>query len=382
MTDSPLRIVHVVRSPVGGIFRHIADLATAQAAAGHQVGLVFDSLTCGAFEAEKVARLEPHLELGAVRLPIARQISPSDIGALSRVRAILAPLSPDVIHAHGAKGGVFGRLVGAWLGRSKPVARFYAPHGGSLHYDRGSLEGRIYFTVERALERITDALIHVSDYERIAYLKKVGTPQCDAVVVRNGLTPPEFEPVSPAADAADFLFLGMLRDLKGPDVFLEAIRKLSTSPRPVTGIVVGDGPDETRYHDFVGSNRLGHLVTFRPPTPTRKALALGRAIVVPSRAESMPYVVLEAIAAGVPILASSVGGIPEIFGPLSGELLPPGDADRLAMEMAAVAEDPAKAAAAATDRRQHIETEFSLTAMASKIESVYRVGINRRRARD
>lgn len=378
----PLRIVHVVRSPVGGIFRHIVDLAIAQAAAGHKVGLVCDSLTGGAFEADKIARLEPHLALGAVRLPIARQIAPSDVGALSKVRSILAPLEPDVIHAHGAKGGVFGRLAGAWLGRARPVARFYAPHGGSLHYEKGSLEGRLYFAVERALERVTDALIHVSDYERRTYLAKVGAPRCDAVVIRNGLTPPEFEPVVPVPDAADFLFLGMLRDLKGPDVFLEAILRLGGSGRPVTAVVVGDGPDEAKYRAYVAERGLSDRVAFRPPTPTREALALGRAIVVPSRAESMPYVVLEAIAAGVPILATNVGGIPEIFGPMSGELLPAGDADALAAAMSRLSADPGAAAEAAMRRRAMIAEEFSLTGMAARVESVYRVGVNRRRKRD
>ena len=79
--------------------------------------------------------------------------------------------------------------------RGRTVAAFYAPHGGSLHYDTASLSGRVYFAVERALERLTDGLIHVSAYEAETYRRKVGVPRCPAHVVRNGLRPEEFEPV-------------------------------------------------------------------------------------------------------------------------------------------------------------------------------------------
>ncbi|PZQ17825.1 MAG: glycosyltransferase family 1 protein [Ancylobacter novellus] len=377
--DAPLRIVHVVRSPVGGIFRHIADLAVAQAAAGHSVGLVCDSLTGGAFEDARIASLGPHLALGSVRLPIARSVAVSDLSALARVLRILEPLAPDVVHAHGAKGGVFGRLVGAWLGRRRPVARFYAPHGGSLHFNRGSREGMLYFAIERALERATDALIHVSAYEKRVYEEKVGRPKCAAVVVRNGLGPEEFTPVEPAPDAADFLYLGMLRDLKGVDVLLAALKRLHDKGVAATAAVIGDGPDEARYRAFAAEAGIAGHVRFLPPTPAREAFALGRCVVTPSRAESMPYVVLEAIAAGLPIIATNVGGIPEIFGPDAGELVPPDDPQALAAAMERARAAPETAKAAAIERLRHIAGEFSLKEMSSRIENVYRVGIEKRR---
>lgn len=378
-TTEPLRIVHVVRSPVGGIFRHIADLATAQATAGHSVGLVCDSLTGGAFEDERIARLGASLALGVVRLPIARDVALSDLAALAKVRRALEPLEPNIIHAHGAKGGVFGRLVGAWLGRKRPVARFYAPHGGSLHYERRSREGLLYFTVEKALERTTDSLIHVSAYEKRVYEEKVGRPSCAAAVVRNGLAPAEFAPVETRADAADFLYLGMLRDLKGVDVFLAALKRLHDEGRPASAVVVGDGPDEARYRAFVAQAGLLDHVRFLPPMPTREAFRLGRIIVVPSRAESMPYVVLEAIAAGLPMVATRVGGIPEIFGPYSDALVQPADVAALACAMAGTLADPQAALAAAEARRRHIGAEFSIDEMSSRIETIYRVGIDERR---
>lgn len=125
--------------------------------------------------------------------------------------------APDVLHGHGAKGGVFARTIGTMMRlRGRKVTRVYCPHGGSLHYDAGRIEGRIYFALERLQERFTDALVFVSDYEYAAYESKVRAPKIPARVVYNGLAPEEFSAVTPDADAADFLFIGMLRDLKGP----------------------------------------------------------------------------------------------------------------------------------------------------------------------
>jgi glycosyltransferase involved in cell wall biosynthesis len=234
----PLRIIHIVRSPIGGIFRHIADLATAQAAAGHAVGLVCDASTGGAFEDTAIAALSPALALGATRLPMRRNVSPADLLAVRLVLRHLGELAPDIVHCHGAKGGVYGRLIGTWIGRrrpdgrGRPLGRIYAPHGGSLHYDERSLEGRFYFAIERALERLTDALVHVSAYEQRVYRHKVGEPRCAAAVVLNGLREDEYVPIVPSPDARDLLYLGMLRDLKGIDVFLAAIAALDRHRRP------------------------------------------------------------------------------------------------------------------------------------------------------
>ena len=347
MAQGRLRIVHVVRAPIGGIFRHIVDLATAQADAGHAVGVVCNSLEGGPFEDEAIADLAPKLALGAARFPMRRQVSPSDLRAIGDLMRHLGALAPDVVHGHGSKGGVFGRLIGAWLGRKRPVARLYSPHGGSLHYDERAIEGRVYFAAERLLERMTDALVHVSAYEAETYRRKVGVPRREAVVIRNGLRPAEYVPVVPADDARDLLVLGMLRDLKGIDVFLAALAELgSTAGRAVTSHVIGQAEphDLRRYQDLAQQLGVSGRVSFLPPRPTREAFAMARAVVVPSRAESMPYVVLEAIAAGLPVVATSVGGIPEIFGPRADELVPPGDAVALARAIDALLADPARAA--------------------------------------
>ncbi|MDC7789451.1 glycosyltransferase family 4 protein [Rhodoplanes sp. TEM] len=370
-----LRIVHVVRAPIGGIFRHVCDLATAQSAAGHTVGIVCDSRTGGAFEAAAVAAVAGKLALGATRLPMRRDVSPADLAALMRLTRHIAGLAPDVIHCHGAKGGVYGRLIGARIGRTRPLAVLYAPHGGSLHYAANSLEGRFYFAIERGLERLTDALVHVSAYEAETYRQKIGPPRCRAVVIHNGLREEEFDPVIPHEDARDLLFLGMYRDLKGTDVFLEAIARLeSRFGRRASAHLFGQSEDEGRARYQALAERLGIAarVTFHDPAPIREAFAFGRAVVVPSRAESMPYIVLETIAAGLPIVATRVGGIPEIFGPRAGELVPPGDPDALALALDALLADPVRAQLDAAARLDWLRPRFHIDAMQRRVDELYR----------
>jgi glycosyltransferase involved in cell wall biosynthesis len=367
-----LKIVHVVRAPIGGIFRHIVDLANAQAASGHEVGIICDSTTGGRFEDDIIASLAPRLALGATRFPMRRRISLTDIASARHVLAHLAKLAPDVLHCHGAKGGAYGRLIAAWLRRKRPIACFYAPHGGTLHFNESSLEGRIYFRVERWLERVTDVLIHVSAFEAETYRRKVGIPQCRAVVVRNGLREEEFIPVAPRPDARDLLFLGMIRDLKGTDIFLEAIAKIEQRyRRKVTAHVIGQAEEPERYRALAQTLGIADRVAFGDPMPAREAFARARLIVVPSRAESMPYVVLEAIAAGIPIVATRVGGIPEIFGPSAEELVVPGDSGALAQAIEDVLAHPGRIASGVAAKRDWLRPRFHIEAMQGEVEALY-----------
>ncbi len=372
--NSALRIVHCVRSPVGGIFRHIGDLAVAQHEAGHSVGIILDSSTGGAFEDEHIKRLEPYLRLGYRRIPMRRQISPTDFLALYRVYQDVRRLDPHILHAHGAKGGAYARIIGTMMrAGGSPVRRLYCPHGGSLHHDAASVRGRLYFILEKALERITDGLVFVSDYERLGYFTKIGYPAAPARLVYNGLRPEEFIPVEAAAEAADFLFIGMLRDLKGPDVFIRAIAALRDRLNiAATALIVGDGPDKASYRDLVRDLGLSDQIEFRDPMPARDAFALARTVVVPSLAESMPYIVLETMAAARPIIATHVGGIPEIFADRENRLIEAGDSDALAHAMSAHLNDPHAAQAEATRDADMIRDRFSQHVMAAGVEDFYR----------
>src|ERR1700754_878806 len=141
-----LNILHVMRAPVGGLFRHVADLTRGQAARGHRVGLIADSSTGGAHAEATLAALSSELALGVTRVPMSRQLGTSDAAAVVHVTRRAAKVAAHVIHGHGAKGGAYARLARLPAlpgdGASSPRAiRAYTPHGGSLHYRWGTPAG-------------------------------------------------------------------------------------------------------------------------------------------------------------------------------------------------------------------------------------------------
>lgn len=369
----PLRILHCFRSPVGGIFRHVRDLAEEHARAGHEVGILCDSITGGSFEDSLFDGIRPHLSLGLRRLAIRRSIGLSDLSAFFETYNEVKELKPDILHGHGAKGGAFARMVGSRLRVSGScVARLYSPHGGSLHYDQRTARGQLYFGIERMLERWTDSLVFVSDYERRTYTKKIGQPTTDWRLIFNGVRPSEFEPVTAPPDAPDFLYIGMMRDLKGPDIFIDGLRRAEQiAGRPLRAVMVGDGDDKPRYREKISTMGLGARVTMHDAMPARQAFALAKHVVVPSRAESMPYIVIEAVAAGKSMLATRVGGIPEILGSESEALVAPGDIEAMGQAMArAVTEDGWLKGA--MPELASFRERFSVARMASDMLDLYR----------
>ncbi|MCA0275496.1 MAG: glycosyltransferase family 4 protein [Proteobacteria bacterium] len=366
-----LRIVHCFRSPVGGIFRHVRDLTEAQVAAGHSVGLICDSTTGGEHEERLFEAIRPMLTLGIRRTSMQRHIGPGDIASGWRTYKIIKELQPDVLHGHGAKGGVYARAFGSLLRVSRSrVARFYSPHGGSLHYDERTTTGKLFFGLERLMERFTDHLLFVSDYERRTFVRKVGPPLVPDSLVYNGLRDAEFEPVPANENAADFLYIGMMRDLKGPDLFIDALAAIRDKiAGNVSAAMVGAGDDLPRYRQQVERLGLTGQVRFHDPMPARQAFALARCVVVPSRAEAMPYIVLEALAAGKPMVATSVGGIPEILGDKSPALVMP-DRDQIAAKMTEVLSAPA-AYAARLPGTDELKSRFSARVMAADVEGAY-----------
>ncbi|MPZ59372.1 MAG: glycosyltransferase [Rhizobiales bacterium] len=370
----PLRILHVVRAPVGGLFRHVCDLARGQSERGHSVGLIADSSTGGAAADTVLAALAPQLTLGVSRIPIARDIGASDVVGLARMFRIIRAASPDVLHGHGAKGGACARLAPA----QSSTIRVYTPHGGSLHYRPGTLGGALYGTLERLLMPRTDLFLFESAYARGTFVDHIGVPTGIARVVCNGVGEAEFAPVTPAADATDFVFVGELRRLKGVDLLLDALASLRQSGRHATLTIVGEGPDGAGFRAQAARLDLADIVRFAGYRPAREAFALGRILVMPSRNESLPYVVLEAAAAGVPIIASHVGGIPEIFGPQAICLVPPEDSAALARAVGAAIEQPAGSKAAAATTRERVRQLFSLDAMVGGVLDGYREALTPR----
>ena len=370
-SEPRLRVLLVLRSPVGGLFRHVRDLARALGERGHAVGIVADATTGGP-EAEATFRaLAPLAPLGISRVPMPRDLGLSDAAAFAHVLERARAARADILHGHGAKGGAYARLVGTALRRQGlEPARIYTPHGGSLHYSPFSPVGMVYIGLERALRRLTDAAIFESAYGCDTYARKVGTLPGLSPVVHNGLAESEFEPVAAGEDAADFLFVGELRVLKGVDLLLRALARLGRDGMRPSLVVVGAGPDEAAFRALVGELRLEAQVRFVGAMPARRAFGLARCMVVPSRAESLPYIVLEAAAAAKPLIATRVGGIPEILGD-GPHLVRPAE-EALAAAMLGVLRDPAGAAARSAAAVAGLRRSFSIDAMAEGVVLAYR----------
>jgi glycosyltransferase involved in cell wall biosynthesis len=369
--DASLSIVHVARAPVGGIFRHILDLARGQVARGHRVGLIIDSRTGGARAEGALASIAPELALGVSRIAMGRELAPSDVFGLYRVSRCVRKLDVDVVHGHGAKGGAFARLSSA----GRPIIRAYTPHGGSLHYGPRTLRGLLYASLERVLMRRTDLLLFESFFARDTYQAIVGMAPAIAHVVHNGVGRAEFDGITPAHDATDIVYVGELRRLKGPDLLIDALAHLCQSGRPVSATIVGEGDASDALRAQIAQLGLLDLVRFVGHVRARLAFSLGRLLVVPSRGESLPYVVIEAAAAGVPMLATRVGGIPEIFGPQACRLVPPEDPVALAKAIAAVLDKPAAARADADALRERVRAAFSQNSMVEGVLAAYREAI-------
>jgi glycosyltransferase involved in cell wall biosynthesis len=378
--SSPLRILHVFRTPVGGLFRHVTDIARGQIARGHAVGIVCDSSTGGARAEAAMKELAPHLKLGLTRFPMSRNPGPGDLMALASMRRLVRESRPDVLHGHGSKGGLYVRLP-AFFDRSWP-ARIYTPHGGSFHFAGDGVRDRLYRIVERLLASKTSLFLMESAYISGRAETDIGPLSRPVVIVRNGVTDAEFDPVSPQPGAVDVLYLGEMRVLKGVDTLLTALARLSQNGRRLTALLVGAGPDEAAIKNTAQELGLSGQVTFSDPMPIRDALVRAKLMVMPSRGESLPYVVLETAAAAMPLISTNVGGIPEIFGPFADRLIQPGDPDALASALAAAFDKTdAQRRADATALAAHVRKGFSYDGMVDQGLAAYRQALTAEKAR-
>ena len=373
--DSGLKILHILRAPLGGLFRHVIDLVQGQAQRGHRVGLFLDSTTGGARAEAVLADLAPYLTLGFERVTIPRELSPRDAYALHRVARRVAVIEPDVLHGHGAKGAALARLVP----NHGHAIRAYTPHGGSLVYCPGTISGGFYRSLERLLNWHTDLFLFESSYIANLFRTTIGTPRAMVRIVRNGVGNAEFEPIVAKPDATDVVCVGELRPVKAIDVLIEALAILKASGHCVTATIAGEGPEDAKLKAQTARLGLASEVRFVGFRPAREAFAMGRMLVIPSRAESLPYIVLEAAAAGMPIIATEVGGVPEIFGPHATHLIAPDDSGALVAAIRKTLLDPRETCRVAQEVRTRVRAEFSLATMVQGGLAAYREALSLRK---
>ncbi len=235
---------------------------------------------------------------------------------------------------------------------------------------------RVFMTMESLLAARTDALLFESAFIADRFETFVGKPKGLARVIPNGIAESEFAPVEPQVDAADLLFVGEFRDAKGVDTLIDAIALLRHRGLAPSVTLIGDGPDRDMLAARAEQAGVSGQVSFKPPRPAREAFALGKAMVVPSRFESLPYIVLEAAGARIPLVATNVGGMAEIFGPYSDRLIEPNGPSLLAEALERIlAETPEERERKARALADHVASRFSVSHMAGQVLQGYRDAI-------
>ena len=293
----------VVRPSEGGAFEHVSSLARALVERGNEVAI------CGPHG--------HHRELGVevIELEIVRRPSPrDDLRSVARLAGVVRRYRPDLVHAHGSKGGVMARLARLAAPRTPLV---FTPHGFAFagHFSR-RLERGAYRAAERALAPLASRTICVCEAEaRLA--RSVGSGG-SVRVVHNGIDPPsEIEAdLAVRSLAARGPMVGVvsgLRPGKGLETMIEAIALLRAGGCGAQLVVAGEGGERDRLEHLAA--RLGVAEAVHLPGQSRDPydfLAALDVFVLPSWAESFPYSVLEAMAAvGRPIVATNVGGVAE-----------------------------------------------------------------------
>jgi glycosyltransferase involved in cell wall biosynthesis len=345
------RVAFVVGTTAGGTGAHVRMLAA---------GLERRGMAVSVFGPASAAAV-----LGVTSLPGVEFIPvkfgdrprPGDAAALLRLRRAPRAAPPGVVHAHGLRAGALTVLALAGPRRRRPAivvtVHNAPPHGGGAAV-------RAYRILERVVARGADLVLCVSpDLER--RMRAAGARRVGRAVVPAPDTPVGEQP-APAASAGDrpvVLAAGRLAPQKGFGVLLEAAaRWRDLEPAPLV-VIAGDGPLAGELRATAA--RLGVRAEFPGRRDDIPALLASAAVfVLPSVWEGQPLVLQEALRAGVPVVATHTGGIPDMTGDDAALLVPPDDAARLADAVRSVLHDPELAArlrAAARERGAALPSE-------------------------
>lgn len=313
---------------------------------------------------------------------LTRPVRPvNDLQALIRLVRLFRHERPAVIHTHTSKAGALGRLAGALAGIKTIV---HTPHGHVYYGHFSRPVSRLFLRIERRLARWTTRLIALTEAERDEHLAwGVGTREQFAVVP-SGIDLSRFQslvgvrrPVPPGLpvkpDAVVVGSVGWLTDVKGHRYLIEALALVRAEIPNLHLLLVGSGDRRRGLEGLVAQRGLADAVTFageRQDVPD--CLAALDVFVLPSLNEGMGRALIEAMAAGRPVIASRVGGVPALIEERrNGLLVPPADPAALARALRELLERPQWAKELGGQASAAIGARFSQRAMVEAIESVY-----------
>ncbi len=358
-------IVQIVRTPAGGIRKHVLDICMDRVRRGDRVILVTDLR-----EADELFKAHGELDwfkqMKLILLDIPRNPHPKDILNLVQLKWTLRGFNIDLFHGHGAKGGIYGRLLG---GRRKSI---YSPHGGSLHGNYGPLKNRIYFLVEKLLLPVTGKVLVESQYTYQQFRSKVSTAFERVAINFNGLNFPDTMPLL-TQPRHRIVALGLLRQLKGFDLLVRAAGSLKNDFPDLRVEIYGDGEERASLAALIGKLKLERHVFLMGETESPNTVyGASDLVVVPSRFESFGLVALEAIASGKPVVAASTGGLIELIRPgETGRLFASENVDELVRSVRAAFENWPLTEEMARTAFKYAREKHSLSGMLDGLEKAY-----------
>lgn len=363
-----MKVLHLLApGPFGGLEQVVVSLTEAHARSGHviHIGLTLDSggTVPDIFDRAAEAGARVH-EFRAGARAYARE--------RRWVAGLCHELRPDVVHTHGYRADVVGASVARHLG----VTTVTTVHG----FTGGGFKNRLYERLQRRAFRRFDSVVAVSAQE-FGVLERAGVPASRLRLIRNG-TPPldRLEGRLEArhffgldSDVAHIGWVGRFSHEKGPDTFVEALSQLLDLSWRAS--VVGGGGREAEIRRLIAGNALGERVRLMGVVPNISRMFKGfDLLVLSSRTEGIPLVLLEAMRAGVPVVATRVGGIPEVVGDEEAILVAPDDPTAMAGAIRCSLEDPWSTQMRAAAATRRLSGEFALANWAQRYLDVYQCG--------
>jgi glycosyltransferase involved in cell wall biosynthesis len=357
--------VLLVHQPIdGGVARHVRDLANGLSELGYEVSV------CGPRTPDGVIESVEHRHLNLQRAVTPRR----DLAAVTEFAKIVRELRPDIVHAHSSKAGAVARLGRLFHPR---IPLLYSPHLYAFAgYFERSNERRAYRVAERLMAPVTTRVVCVCEAE--AHLARSIGPPSRVRVVYNGIAPVSDGTRDPRIAALAHRgpvvgTLALLHRRKGLETLIDAT-PLILARHPTTQVaIIGEGPELDALRTRAQQRDVAHAVSFLGASKSPLSVLRGIDVFVhPSWAESFPYVILEAMSLGLPIVASDVGGVGEaIVDRESGLLVPPRNERALAQALICLLDDPESRARMGALALRRANTRFTLSAMIERLIDVY-----------
>lgn len=369
-----IRVLQVVRPAVGGMRAHVLQLATGLRAFG------FDSELACPGDSELVHdALEAGVQVHPV--PIVGPLRPlRDLLAVISLAEVIRERRPAIIHAHGSKASLIARSA-TLISRATPTV--VTVHNQVLYAGVSPRMRRVYITLERWLARRTSRIITVSEALRRELLDIYGMPEALVTTVHNGLDLAPFVEASGGEEArrrygvpGDALLFGLAARFapqKGLDVLVASAEKVLEAEPRAWLLVAGDGPLLEAVKTKARATKVRDRMVFPGfETDVPGMLSALDLYVSPAIAEGLGLATIEAMAAGLPVVGTNVGGTPEVVeNGVTGVLVPAGKPGPLAEAIALLLKDSVLRRRMGEKGRARALAEFGEARMLERIAGVY-----------